>query len=100
MYKYLIVFFIISSLGFSEENQKKLKFKLERDKVDKIEIIITSEDEVKKYKIVKNDTLSELSKKLKITIKEFQELNNIENINLIYEANNLCYIKVKENEAK
>ncbi|MGL5123060.1 MAG: LysM peptidoglycan-binding domain-containing protein [Fusobacteriaceae bacterium] len=100
MYKYLIVFFIISSLGFSKENYNKLKFKLERENTDKIEIMITSQGEIKKYKIIKNDTLSELSENLKVTIREFQKLNNIENIDLIYEANNLYYIKFKENEAK
>ncbi|MGL6063485.1 MAG: LysM peptidoglycan-binding domain-containing protein [Fusobacteriaceae bacterium] len=100
MYKYLIAFFVISSLGFSEDNYKKLKFKIKRENTDKIEIVITSQGDIKKYKIIKNDTLSELSEKLKITIREFQKLNNIENIDLIYEANNLYYIKFKENEAK
>ncbi|MGL5123366.1 MAG: LysM peptidoglycan-binding domain-containing protein [Fusobacteriaceae bacterium] len=100
MNRYLIVFFIISSLGFSEDNYKKVKFKLQKNNIENIEILLTSQGEIKKYKIIKNDTLSELSEKLKVTIREFQKLNNIDNIDLIYEENNLYYIKFKENEAK
>lgn len=79
----LAVIFSIISLA---EEKKDLKFKIQNNSLNNVTIFIQdSSKNIKKekYIIKKGDTLSEIARKYKTTIKKIAMTNNIKNINLI-----------------
>lgn len=104
MYRFLILFLIVGNIILANQNRRNFEFILEKDNLDRFKVLITDNSteryEINQYIIQKDDTLSELSVKLKNPIGVLIELNKIKNKDLIYENEVLSYYKDEENENK
>ncbi|MGL5459974.1 MAG: LysM peptidoglycan-binding domain-containing protein [Cetobacterium sp.] len=94
MSKLLFGFIFIVTTIFSKD---ELEFQIEKIKNKNIEILLTKNiKNIRKYKIQRGDTLSELSLKLNNNMDILIELNDIKNKDLIIINEKLKYIEKEE----